>query len=173
MPQLVITAVGPDRPGLVEDLSGFLTELGVNIADARMINLRGRFAVILSAEADEAALKRIREGMAGLTQQTNLEINVTAEGPAGKTFTGVPFRLKTYSMDQPGIVHRITHVLHRHGVNIEELQTRLEAGPHTGTPLFTMDIRLTVPRGVSVKALRSELETLCDSLNCDVDLEPD
>lgn len=172
MPQLVITAVGPDRPGLVEELSGFLTNLGANIADARMVNLRGRFAVILSAEAPDAAARSIREGAAGVGQRTGLEVSVIAEGAASKALVGVPFRLKTYSMDQPGIVHRITHILHRHGVNIEELQTRLEAGAHTGTPLFTMDLRMTVPRGVSVKALRGELEALCDSLNCDVDLEP-
>jgi glycine cleavage system transcriptional repressor len=169
---LLITAVGPDRPGLVQELSGFLTNLGANIADARMINLRGRFAVILSAEADDAAARAIREGVAAAGKTMGLEVSVTAEGAAGQAVAGVPFRLKTYSMDQPGIVHRITHLLHRRGVNIEELQTRLEAGAHTGTPLFTMDLRMTVPRGVSVKGLRDELESLCDSLNCDVDLEP-
>jgi glycine cleavage system transcriptional repressor len=85
---------------------------------------------------------------------------------------GVPFKLKTYSMDQPGIVHRVTHVLQQHGVNIEELQTRLESAPMAGMPLFTMEMRLTVPAKLPVRQLRAELQTLCDSLNCDVDLEP-
>lgn len=76
-------------------------------------------------------------------------------------------------MDQPGIVHRITHLLHEKGANIEDLQTRLEPGSYTGTPLFTMDLRMTVPPKVAVKDLRIRLEALCESLNCDFEMLPD
>ena len=85
---------------------------------------------------------------------------------------GVPFRLKTYSMDQPGIVHRITSYLREHAVNVEELVTRLESAPFMGTPVFTMEILMLVPKNVSVKALRHALEALGDELNCDVDIDP-
>jgi glycine cleavage system transcriptional repressor len=173
MPELVITAVGPDRPGLVDELTGFLTNAGANIGDARMVNLRGQFAVILMAEASDAALATIRRDVAAHGQKIGLVVNIASQdGKPVRTAAGVPFKLRTYAMDQPGIVHRITHLLHRHGVNIEELQTRLEAGAHTGTPLFTMELRMTVPPTVPVKKLREDLEQLCDSLNCDVDLDP-
>jgi glycine cleavage system transcriptional repressor len=176
MPELVITAVGPDRPGLVDELTGFLTGAGANIGDARMVNLRGQFAVILLAEAPDTAATTIKRDIAGHGQKIGLVVNVALQDgkPVGQAtgFRGVPFKLRTYAMDQPGIVHRITHLLHRHGVNIEELQTRLEAGAHTGTPLFTMELRMTVPPTVAVKKLRDDLEQLCDSLNCDVDLDP-
>jgi glycine cleavage system regulatory protein len=41
-----------------------------------------------------------------------------------------------------------------------------------GTPVFTMEIVLLVPRETKVKALRRSLEELGDTLNCDIDLEP-
>jgi glycine cleavage system transcriptional repressor len=75
-------------------------------------------------------------------------------------------------MDQPGIVHRVSDLLRKHGINIEDLQTRLESAPFAGTPLFTLELRMSVPTGVQMKKLRTELEQLCDALNCDFDLEP-
>lgn len=181
MPQLIITAVGPDRPGLVGELTGYLLNEGGNIADSRMINLGGRFALILSVALGEAAAERVRGNVAGAGAAIGLSVQVAPEprtdagqaaaGGAVKT-VGVPYRLKAYAMDQPGIVHRITHLLHTHGVNIEELSTKLEPGSYSGTPLFNLQARLTVPTGLAIRTLRQDLDALCDSLNCDTDLEP-
>lgn len=173
MPELVITAVGPDRPGLVDELTGALLNAGVNIADSRMINLRGQFALLMLTEAPEDKIATLGNRLDDVRSATGLHIHINAQGQADRTtHAGVPFTVKTYAMDQPGIVHRITHLLHQWAVNIEELQTSLEAGAHTGTPLFTMSMRITVPTNVSIKSLRSALEALCDELNCDVDVDP-
>jgi glycine cleavage system transcriptional repressor len=75
-------------------------------------------------------------------------------------------------MDQPGIVHRITSYLRECSINVEELTTRLESAPFMGSPVFTMEIVMMVPKTVSVRKLRTELEELGGTLNCDVDLDP-
>ncbi len=176
MPQLVITAVGPDRPGLVDDFTGCLLEAGANLADSRMINLRGQFALIVLVEASADAMASIRTRVVEVGQRIGLAVTIgtetTAQAPAAGGRPGLPLRLRAQAMDQPGIVHQITHLLYSHGINIEELDTRLQPGSYTGTPLFSVDLRMSVPPDVQVKALRSELERLCDSLNCDVDIEP-
>lgn len=178
MRQLVITAVGADRPGLVDRLTGYLLDHRANLADARMVNMRGQFAVIMLAEVPDESLAAVRDGVVAAGRAIGLTVSVATAAessdttPTSQIRPGVPFRLRTYAMDQPGIVHRVTHLLHRHGANIEELTTHLEAGSYTGTPLFTMDLRMTVPTQVAVKQLRAELQELCDALNCDVDLEP-
>lgn len=76
-------------------------------------------------------------------------------------------------MDQPGIVHRITHLLHEREINIEELQTNLQPGSVPGTPLFTMHLRMTVPTTLPLPILRRDLELLCDALNCEIELDPE
>lgn len=172
MPQLVITAVGPDRPGLVGELTGHLFTSGANLADSRMINLRGQFALLLLVEGSEAVLQKVQPAVKEAGQKLGLAVSFTAHGEPKATSTGVPFKLKTYSMDQPGIVHRISSLLQKHGVNIEELQTRLESGPFMGAPLFTLEVRMTVPPSLPVRQLRAELQGVCDTLNCDMDLEP-
>jgi glycine cleavage system transcriptional repressor len=75
-------------------------------------------------------------------------------------------------MDQPGIVARISQVLREFGVNIEELSARQESAPFDGSPLFLTEMRLTVPATVSLGKLRSDLEGVGASLNCDIDLDP-
>ena len=44
---LVITAVGPDRVGLVEQISQFLLKEGCNIEDSKMAVFCGEFTIIL------------------------------------------------------------------------------------------------------------------------------
>jgi len=173
--ELVITAVGPDRPGIASDFTGHVHAAGANLADTRMVNLRGQFALIALVEGTAETLEDTKKRLSDAGPRIGLAIEFSAPTPkdaatAGRE--GVPFRLKTYSMDQPGIVHRITSYLREHGVNVEELVTRLESAPFMGTPVFTMEILMLVPKKVSVKQLRSALEDLGDQLNCDVDIDP-
>jgi glycine cleavage system transcriptional repressor len=173
MQQLVISAVGPDRPGLVDHLAQVISDCGGNIADSRMVNLGGQFAMVMEVEIPEDNVPDARERIPDSGRSIGMTVTVClAPAGGGETVTpGVPYRIRTYSMDQQGIVHRITHQLHRRGVNIEELQTRLEHAAHSGAPLFGMDMVVTVPQSVSLKDLRDDLESLCDEMNCDLDIQ--
>lgn len=173
MPQLVITAIGPDRPGLVGEFTGHLFAASANLADSRMVNLRGQFALIALVEADAEHLAALQASLPTVAPKMGLTVAFAPQsGTAAAAGAGVPYRLKTYSLDQPGIVHRISDLLRRSGINIEDLQTRLESAPFAGTPIFTLELRMSVPVGVQLKRLRTELDQLCEALNCDVDLEP-
>jgi glycine cleavage system transcriptional repressor len=178
MAQWIVTAVGPDRPGIVGDLTGHLHTAGANLLDSRMVNLRGQFALVLLMDCPaDAAGEHLATTLPEIGRGLGLNLDVIRQSSAEavdapRPVAGVPFRLKTYSMDQPGIVHRVSHLLQSHGVNIEELETRQESAAFAGTPLFLMEMRLTVPPAVPVRQLRTDLQALCDQLNCDVDLEP-
>lgn len=172
MPQLVITAIGLDRPGIVGELTGHLHAAGGNILESRMVNLRGQFAVIVLLEGEAAAMASLEKNLPATAGGLGLAISFASKQAPAPATPGVPYRLKTYSMDQPGIVHRVTDVLRRHGVNIEDLQARQESAAFAGTPLFIMEAHITVPPAVGLRALRAELEAACEQINCDLDLEP-
>jgi glycine cleavage system transcriptional repressor len=172
MAQLIITAVGPDHPGIVGELTEQLHAGGGNILDSRMVNLRGEFAMLILLEADEQAAEKLRRELPELGRRMELRLSVSDQRGKAGAVTGLAFRLKTYSMDQPGIVARLTAVLRAHGVNIEELLARQESAPFAGSPLFLTEMRLTVPATVMLNKLRTELERVGGELNCDVDLEP-
>lgn len=171
--ELVVTAVGPDRPGIAAEFSGQVHAAGANLADSRMMNLRGRFALLALIEGDAQMLDAARKNLRAAESKMGLSLSFSEVAAADRgARAGVPFRLKTYSMDQPGIVHRISSCLREHGVNIEELETHLESAPFMGSPVFTMEVVMLVPEAVSVKTLRRALEEIGDALNCDVDLDP-
>jgi glycine cleavage system transcriptional repressor len=83
-----------------------------------------------------------------------------------------PYMIESVSLDTPGIVHSITSVLRRHGINIEDLETDTTAAPWTGAPMFVMRGRISVPPSVSLATLREEIETLEAEQNLDVKLTP-
>jgi glycine cleavage system transcriptional repressor len=174
MRELVITAVGPDRPGLIGKLTAPLYEAGANVADSRMVNLRGQFALILLAELPPTALEAVQQRVSALAEELGLSVNFRGgiEVPPTRTPTtvGLPYRLNLYALDQPGLVHRVTDLLQRHAVNVEELTTRSQPRPQSGAPLFSMELLITVPTATPLRTLRGELERLCDELNCDLEL---
>lgn len=172
MQQFIVTAIGPDRPGIVGQLAGHCHLAGANVLDSRMVNLRGQFAIMMLLEAEPDAVGALRHTLPHLAEEMGLRVIVTDTQPGARVVSGIPFKLKTYSLDRPGIVFRVSEVLRQRGVNIEDLSTRQESAPFAGTLLFLMEMRLTVPPEVPIRELRAELEALCDTLNCDLDLEP-
>jgi glycine cleavage system transcriptional repressor len=163
MPALVISAVGPDRPGIVGELTFHLHELGANILDSRMVNL---------LEAPASAVEPLRARLPEVAGRMDLAVHMAEQGAPAAPRGGLPYKLKTYSMDRPGIVHRISDLLRKHDVNIEELSTRQESGAFMGSALFVLEARVTLPPALPARRLRQELDALCEALNCDVDLDP-
>ena len=171
MSNLVLSAIGTDQPGLVDSLTETLSGYAVNVADSRMINLAGQFAIVMLIELPDEQIDRLSSKLPAAARQIGLSVMIGRPGePAPRP--GVPMHVHIYSMDQPGLVHRIAHLLHTLGINIEEMDTLLEHGAHTGTPLFTMDMVITVPDSVALPEVRRQLGDLCVELNCDVEISP-
>ena len=170
MHELIITATGVDRPGIVAALSGAIREAGGNIAASRWTSLGGRFALLMQVHAEPSAHDALKARVDAAAR--TVDVTLVVQPPAVAQRAGVPYRLKTYSMDQPGIVHRVTSYLQGQGVNVEEMETRIESAPFMGTPVFTLEMVILVPPSVPLKELRRALTTIGEDLNCDVDLDP-
>jgi glycine cleavage system transcriptional repressor len=103
--ELVVTAVGPDRPGIASDFTGHIHAAGANLADTRMVNLRGQFALIALVEGTQAVLDDVKKRLTEAAPKIGLAIDFASptpkDGAAPSKREGVPFRLKTYSMDSP------------------------------------------------------------------------
>lgn len=174
MTQLIITAVGPDRPGLVGELTDYLARNGANLLDTRMVNLRGQFAVIVLLEAPSDTASALSRDLPTRGEAMGLKLSLSPQMPQlARAAPGLRYKLKTYSVDQPGIVAKLTGLLRSHNVNIEELAAWQESAAMTGQALFLTEMRVTVPSDVPLRKLRSELDAVCNELNIDADLEPD
>jgi glycine cleavage system transcriptional repressor len=167
----VLTAIGADRPGLVEEVSEFVFARGGNVEDSRMANMHGQFAIVMLVGGPQEALDRLAADLDALEARTAIHARLTpASDPAAAPRS--PYRLTGQALDQPGLVHEVANALRGLNVNIETMDTTLEAAPVTGTPVFAMDLVLGVPDETPVDALRDELARVCDALNIDWRLEP-
>jgi glycine cleavage system transcriptional repressor len=179
MAHAILTAVGVDRAGLVDEVSQFIYDRGGNIEDSRMVNLRGLFAMMVLVGGDEAVIGKLRHEQARLAELSGLQVEVrpTPERPPAGAATSVaagagalPFRFVATAVDRAGIVHEISHLLRAMNVNIESLETRLSPAPYTGSPVFEMEAILSAPRNTPVNQLRQRLAALCDEMNMDWEL---
>ena len=172
MPHVILTAIGSDRPGLVDEVSQFIFSRGGNIEDSRMVNLRGQFAMMVLVGAAEAVIGRLGADLRELSSQTGLhaELRPAREAPPTAGVEALPFKLTGTGIDQPGLVHRVARLLRDNHVNIESLDTVLKPAPYTGAPMFEMEMILSVPRTTSLSQLRQGLAKVCDELNIDWDL---
>jgi glycine cleavage system transcriptional repressor len=168
----VLTAIGRDRPGLVEEVSEFLLERGGSIEESRMANMLGQFAIAMLVAGSEDAIDAITRDARLLAEATGIDATFTPVEPPEQPAKGEPYRLVAQGLDQPGLVHTVADVLRRFEVNIETFETTLHAAPITGTPIFAMSIVLAVPEAVSVAAVERELGQVCDALNIEWTLEP-
>lgn len=171
----ILTAIGADRPGLVDEVSQFIFQHGGNIEDSRMVNLRGQFAMMVLVGGSEDALRKIEDELDALAQNSRLRVEIQPAEPEKAPTAArdaIPYRLTATAIDQQGLVHRISHLLRELGVNIESLDTRLAAAPYTGAPVFEMELVVAVPRSAPMSKLREQLGRLCDELNIDWQLEP-
>jgi glycine cleavage system transcriptional repressor len=173
MQHVILTAIGADRPGLVDEVSQFIFDRSGSIEDSRMVNLRGQFAMMVLLGGSDETIARIEAELMELQRSSGLhaELRAATAHAAGSSAAALPYRLTATAIDQPGLVHRLAHVLRSRNVNIESLDTRLTSAPITGSPMFEMELVVSIPGSTSVAKLREELGKVCDELNIDFELK--
>jgi len=167
---LVLTLIGDDRPGLVEQLSDRILATGANWEESRMARLAGKFAGLLRVSVDADRADALAAALGGLeTGGLKVVVERSTDTEAGDSR---PIHLEVVGNDHPGIVRDISRVLAQYQVNIEEFESDVTSAPMSGEPLFRARASLRVPPGVTVERLRSVLEALAGELMVDVVLQP-
>ena len=164
---LVITVIGPDRPGIVRMLADRGRAFDANWAESRMASLAGQFAGIIrwevpagKAEAMAAALREL--------EASGLRIVVAQAASAQAVGDRRLIKLELVGHDRPGIVQEISRTLLDRDVSIEELETEFTSGAWSGEQLFKAVALLSVPHALTVDALRSALESLANEFMVDL-----
>ncbi len=169
---LVITASGDDQVGLVQRFTVRITEAGCNIEDSRMALLGGQFAIIMLVSGRWDALTKLEDRLVPLGEELGLSILHKRTREADRSQPLIPYHIEVVAMDHPGIVHNLADFFSRQNINIEELATDTYPAPHTGTPMFRVDMVVGVPAGVHLPTLRGDFFDYCDNLNLDAIFEP-
>ena len=167
---LVMTIIGPDRPGLVGQLSAVIADHGGNWLESRMAHLGGQFAGILRVQVPVELEQKFLAALPSLETQ-GLAVLVQKDIPTVLT----PRQLATIEVvghDRPGIVRQISQVLAQQQVNIEELTTVCESAPMSGEELFRATAQVQLPAPGELRQLQQALEQIASDLMVDIIVKP-
>jgi glycine cleavage system regulatory protein len=167
---LVLTLLGPDRPGLVEAVAQAIVASGGNWVESRMARLAGQFAGVLRVELPSAAaVDQLRAALARLeTQGLRLVLQPSDRAPAVEPQQVM--ELELLGLDRPGLVREVSRLLAAQNINVEELVTDRSSAPMSGEMMFRARARLAVPAGVDVASVRASLERLAGDLMVEIRL---
>jgi len=168
---LVMTVIGPDRPGLVELVTANVVDHGGNWLESRMCRLGGQFAGIVRVEVPSEKSDSLLATLAKL-EKDGLHISARKEASASPVVRGTVAVLELVGQDRPGILHQISRILAHYNVNVEELSSDRINAPMDGSMLFQARVSVLLPSNVSIAQLRGELEKIASDLMVDVQLNP-
>jgi methionyl-tRNA formyltransferase len=156
---LVVTVMGPDRPGIVRQLSDRAERFGANWAASRLSHLAGEFAGMVHFEVPRESADALADSLRGL-ESAGLRLVIakseSAEAPAG--LRGIDLEL--IGEDRLGIVSKLTRILAEAGVSIEHMHTEIVGAQAHGKKTFKVAAHLLVPKALSTDELRAKLEVL-------------
>ncbi len=166
---LVVTVIGPDRPGIVSLLSAKAQGFGANWAGSRMASLAGHFAGMVHFEVPPENADALAAALRGL-ESSDLKIVIEKSGggavPEGRRVV----RIEVVGHDRPGIVRDLSGALAQRGVSIVELHTEIVSGAMTAEHLFKVKAVLLVPKSVTNDDVRRSMEALANEMMVDLEL---
>lgn len=167
---IVLTVIADDQPGVIQTVSGVVTEFGGNWTQSSMSSLAGQFAGILlvsvPAENTDACVEKLHA-----LESSGLRVIAHVSHEADVSEDTHEYTLELVGNDRLGIVHDITTLLTRHKVNVHNLETIVESASMAGGKLFRASAKLVVPRSADIDMLESEIEELANDLMVDITLD--
>jgi len=164
MHSLIITAVGSDRPGIVSELTGIITNHGGNIEESRMTRLGSDFTIIMLVSVDI----KWKESLV-VALQAMKELSITTKGTEPNTvITDTNCQIFLNGADNEGIVRVLSKYLAGKSINILEMETNISNAPITGTPLFNLMAITTIPDNIDLVEIQSDLTLIAQKLGVEI-----
>lgn len=169
---LVLSALGSDRPGIVNQLAKVASTNGCNIEDSRMTVLGGEFTMLMLLSGSDQAITELERSVPGVGNELGLMLLSKRTRPRPPQPAARPYRIEVTALDQPGLVHELANFFSGRHINIESLDTDTYSAPHTGSQMFGLQMIVNIPSGIQVSALREEFLEHCDTHNLDASFDP-
>jgi glycine cleavage system regulatory protein len=167
---LVLTVIGPNRPGLIEALSDLVASHHGSWLESRMAHLAGQFAGILRVSVSEKRMQELVDALRDLERE-GLHMVVARSGGEAPSAQNRAMHLELLGSDRPGILREISAALAARGIDVAELRTEVVSAPMSGELMFHASADLRIPVELNPEGLRKDLEALANELMVDVDLD--
>ena len=137
---IILSIIGPDKPGIVSDISKIAKKHSGNIEKSRMIRLGDFFTIMVLITINKNNIKNLNYE---LNNYSNYQISIHKLENTLKDITEYTHIIHLNGLDSEGIVYKITNELNKLNINIDELETNIQNAPMSGLALFSLTAKIT------------------------------
>ncbi len=166
---LVVTVIGPDRPGIVRALAERAHRFGASWSASRLARLGNEFAGMVQFDVPPENADALADALRALASSgLQLVVAQSAGGGAAAGLRGLDLEL--IGEDRLGIVSKLTHILAEQGISIEQIHTEVVDTKSGGAASFKVVAHLLAPQSLSADAVRDKLGALANEMTLDLAL---
>ena len=169
---LVISALGEDKPGLIDGLTRQIFDSGCSVEDSRMTVLGGDFAILVMVSGAWDKVGKLEAQLPNIGDSLGMTITSRRTEKQAAPQNLLPYGVDVVALDHPGIVHNLAIFFSTRQINVQDLLTSSYSAARTGTPMFTVHMTVGVPADTHIATLRQEFMDFCEQLNLDAVIEP-
>ncbi len=169
---LVVSALGENQKGLVNEITSLACSSGCNIVDSRMTLLGNEFAVIMLLRGEWNALAKMEHHLPAVASRLGLTTMIQRTTAPRPETHRLPYQVQVIARDNPGIIKHIAHFFHEHDIDIVDLQSDSYPAPQTGAPMVILNLLINIHSSTKIADMRADFLAFCDQLNLEMTLEP-
>ncbi|WED21134.1 glycine cleavage system protein R [Vibrio sp. JC009] len=164
---LVITAVGSDRPGIVNKIVHLVTKAGCNIVDSRIALFGNEFTLIMLLNGSNNSITRVETSLPVLCQEHDLITIMKRTSPHQDMVDTYTVEIFVESDDKPGLTEQFTQFFADRNIGLASLsaQTIEKEKIHQDSDKFQLSMTATVDSECNLMQLLEEFNELCDKLS--------
>lgn len=151
--QLVVTAIGADRTGIVSKLARLVSDCNCNIVDSRMAIFGNEFTFIMLISGDGAAISKIEFLLPSLGLELDLLTMTKRTSSRSLPQLSAPYVLEYTGVDRVGTLGAMSSLLAEHQVYIGALRSEtIHPDPHGPAHTHTV-MTVQLPQSLSAEEL--------------------
>ena len=171
----IVTFIGDDRPGLVEQLSRVIEANQGNWHESRLSQLGGKFAGLILVSLPTDGGPSLEEDLSALAASgISVRVTPTSETTAKNTAmpkAGRSIALTVLGPDRTGIVREISHALAQREINVIDMESEVLSAPMSAEMIFSARIEGWIPEATNIDDLRDSLDEIANHMTLEIDLD--
>ncbi|VYU70506.1 glycine cleavage system transcriptional repressor [Phytobacter massiliensis] len=162
---LVITALGVDRPGIVNAITRHVSSCGCNIEDSRLAMLGEEFTFIMLLSGSWNAITLIESTLP--LKGAELDLLIVMKRTAARPRPAMPATVwvQVEVPDSPHLIERFTALFDAHQMNIAELVSRTQPSDADTPAQLFIQITAHSPASQDASNIDQAFKALCTELN--------
>ena len=162
---LVITALGADRPGIVNTITRHVSSCGCKIEDSRLAMLGEEFTFIMLLSGTWNAITLIESTLP--LKGAELDLLIVMKRTTARPRPALPSTVwvQVEVPDSPHLIERFTALFDSHQMNIAELVSRTQPSDDHALPVLFIQITAHSPASQDASNIEQAFKALCTELN--------